>query len=56
MRIKRIATAISSVAELVMRNGAEGIPVVIVKGLSYEKDENATAKELNMRKEKWLFK
>ena len=58
LRIKRIAIAdeIAAAAELVMGNGAEGIPVVIVKGLSYEKDEDATAKELNMRKEKWLFR
>jgi len=58
LRVKRIAIAdeIASAAELVMGNGAEGIPVAIIKGLKYETSDNASARELNMPENKWLFK
>ena len=57
-RVKRIAIAdeIAAAAELVMGNGAEGIPVVIIKGLNYEEDEDSNARELNMPRTKWLFR
>ena len=57
LRVKRIALAdeVASAAELVMGNGAEGIPVAIVKGLKYE-ENGEPAKFLNMKEEKWLFK
>lgn len=57
LRVKRIAIAdeIASAAELVMGNGNEGIPVVIIRGLS-NISGNGSAKELNMPEEKWFFK
>ncbi|RLE70296.1 MAG: coenzyme F420-0:L-glutamate ligase, partial [Thermoprotei archaeon] len=57
LRVKRIAVAdeIAGAAELVMGNGAEGIPVVVIRGLRYEVGEEP-ARLLNMREEKWLFK
>jgi len=57
LRIKRIALAdeIASAAELIMGNGAEGIPIAIIRGLNYEKgDEPASL--LNMDEKKWLFR
>ncbi|RLE93637.1 MAG: coenzyme F420-0:L-glutamate ligase [Thermoprotei archaeon] len=58
LRVKRIAIAdeIASAAELVMGNGAEGIPVAVIKGLKYKASDKASARELNMPENKWLFK
>ncbi len=51
-----VADEIACAAELLTGQGKEGIPVVIIKGYKYERSEKATAKELNMPEEKWLFK
>ncbi len=51
-----IADEIAAAAELVMGQGDEGIPVVIVRGLKYEKCEECTAKDICMPREEWLFK
>ncbi|RLG71721.1 MAG: coenzyme F420-0:L-glutamate ligase [Thermoprotei archaeon] len=51
-----VADELASAAELLMGQGKEKIPVVVVKGCSYKMDEKASAKELNMPEEKWLFK
>ena len=58
LRIKRIAIAdeIAAASELVMGNGNEGVPVALIKGLKFEQDDKATARELNMPEQKWLFK
>lgn len=58
LRFKRIAIAdeIASAAELVKGNGAEGVPVAIIRGLRYEVCNESSARELNMPREKWLFK
>ncbi|RLE72815.1 MAG: coenzyme F420-0:L-glutamate ligase [Thermoprotei archaeon] len=58
LKIKRIALAdeIAAAAELVKGNGGEGIPVAIIRGLEYRVSENASARELNMIREKWLFR
>ncbi len=58
LHVKNIALAdeIASAAELVMGQAQEKIPVAIVKGLEVRIENNHTAKELNMDKEKWLFK
>lgn len=57
LRVKRITVAdeIAAAAELVMGNGAEGVPVAIVRGADVEFGEGS-AKELNMPEEKWFFK
>jgi len=57
LRVKRIALAdeLASAAELVMGNGAERVPVVIIRGLKY-KVSNNKASILNMPERKWLFK
>ena len=51
-----VADELASAAELLMGQGKEKIPIVIVKGCYYKRDEKASAKELNMPEEKWLFK
>lgn len=51
-----VADEIASAAELLMGQGRERIPVVIIKGYRFEFSETASAKELNMPEEKWLFK
>ncbi len=58
LKIKRIALAdeIAAAAELVKGNGGEGIPVAIIRGLEYEVCETSSAEELNMIREKWLFR
>ncbi|RLE62960.1 MAG: coenzyme F420-0:L-glutamate ligase [Thermoprotei archaeon] len=58
LKVKKIALVdeIAAAAELVKGNGNEGIPVAIVRGLEYEEAEEASAKELNMIREKWLFR
>ena len=50
------ADEIACAAELLTGQGKERIPVVIIKGYRYERNEKASAKELNMPEEKWLFK
>lgn len=58
LSIKNIALAdeVASAAELVMGQAKEKIPVAIVKGLGVKIEDNHTAGELNMDREKWLFK
>ena len=58
MRVKLIAVAdeVAAAAELVKGNGGEGVPVAIVRGLKYERSDSATARELAMPEEKWLFR
>jgi len=51
-----VADEIACAAELLTGQGKERIPVVIIKGYKYERSEEASAKELNMPEEKWLFK
>jgi len=57
LRVKRITVAdeIAAAAELVMGNGAEGIPVVIVRGANVEFGEGS-GKELNMPESRWFFR
>ncbi|RLE96010.1 MAG: coenzyme F420-0:L-glutamate ligase [Thermoprotei archaeon] len=57
LRVKRIAVAdeVAAASELVTGNGAEGIPVAVIKGLNFVEGEEP-AKLLNMPKEKWLFR
>lgn len=57
LRVKRIAVAdeVAAASELVTGNGAEGIPVAIIKGLNFE-EGGEPAKLLNMPEEKWLFR
>jgi len=58
MRIKKIAFVdeIAAAAELVKGNGAEGIPVAIIKGLEWETCTDASIDELYMPEKKWLFR
>ncbi|MEM2927387.1 MAG: coenzyme F420-0:L-glutamate ligase [Nitrososphaerota archaeon] len=61
LKIKNIAIAdeIASAAELVMGQAKERIPVVIIKGLDkklLQRKGRVSANDLNMPKEKWLFK
>lgn len=51
-----VADELASAAELLMGQGKEKIPVVIVKGYEFERSETSSARELNMPEEKWLFK
>jgi len=57
LRVKRIAVAdeVAAASELVTGNGAEGIPIAIIKGLKFEEGEEP-AKLINMPKERWLFR
>jgi len=57
LRVKRITVAdeIAAAAELVMGNGAEGVPVAIVRGANVELGEGS-AKEINMPENRWFFK
>jgi coenzyme F420-0:L-glutamate ligase/coenzyme F420-1:gamma-L-glutamate ligase len=58
LRVKQTAVAdeVSSAAELVIGQADEGIPVAIVRGVTYSKSEDAKANELVRPKEKDLFK
>jgi len=58
LRIKQTAVAdeLASAAELVIGQANEGIPVAIIRGYNYRKDENASAQELTRPKEKDLFR
>lgn len=59
LRVKNIAVAdeLASAAELIMGQARERIPVAIVKGLGeLVTIERMTAKNLNMPKERWLFR
>ena len=57
LRVKQTAIAdeLSSAAELVIGQADEGIPAAIIRGYTYEKSEDVTAKELVRPKEKDLF-
>ena len=55
MKQTAIADELSSAAELVIGQASEGIPVAIIRGYSYPKSEEATAKDLIRPKEKALF-
>ncbi len=58
LRIKQTAVAdeLASAAELVIGQANEGIPVAIIRGYAYRKDENASAQELTRPREKDLFR
>ena len=59
LQVKNIAVAdeLASAAELLIGQGKEKIPVVVVKGLNELVDEGKfTARVLNMPEERWLFK
>lgn len=58
MRVKLIAIAdeIAAAAELVKGNGGEMVPVAILRGLKYERSESASARDLVMPEERWLFR
>jgi coenzyme F420-0:L-glutamate ligase/coenzyme F420-1:gamma-L-glutamate ligase len=58
LRIKQTAVAdeLASAAELVIGQANEGIPVAIIRGYNYRKDENASAQELTRPREKDLFR
>ncbi len=58
LRVKKIALLdeIASAAELVKGNGAEGIPVAIIRGLKWNKCKNVSINELYMKEERWFFK
>jgi coenzyme F420-0:L-glutamate ligase/coenzyme F420-1:gamma-L-glutamate ligase len=57
LRVKQTAIAdeLSSAAELVIGQAAEGIPAAIIRGYNYPKSESAKATELIRAKEKDLF-
>lgn len=57
LRIKEIALAdeLASAAELVIGQAAEATPVAIIRGVSYEKDEKAEAKDLQRPRPEDLF-
>lgn len=58
LQVTNIAEAdeIASAAELLMGQGNEGIPVVLIRGLNSLTEKEEDAKVLNMVYEKWLFK
>jgi coenzyme F420-0:L-glutamate ligase/coenzyme F420-1:gamma-L-glutamate ligase len=58
LRVKQTAVAdeLASAAELVMGQADEGVPAAIVRGYSYRRDENASARELTRPKETDLFR
>ncbi|MEM4699836.1 MAG: coenzyme F420-0:L-glutamate ligase [Candidatus Nezhaarchaeales archaeon] len=57
LRVKETAIAdeLASAAELVIGQAAEGVPVAIIRGVVYEGDERAGAKELQRPEEEDLF-
>jgi len=57
LRVKQTAIAdeLASAAELVIGQAKEGIPVAIIRGYSYPKSENATARKLIRKRKKDLF-
>jgi coenzyme F420-0:L-glutamate ligase/coenzyme F420-1:gamma-L-glutamate ligase len=58
LKIKQTAVAdeLASAAELVIGQANEGIPVAIIRGYDYRRDENASAKELTRPRELDLFR
>jgi coenzyme F420-0:L-glutamate ligase/coenzyme F420-1:gamma-L-glutamate ligase len=58
LRIKQTAIAdeLSSAAELVIGQANEGIPAAIIRGYSYQTDENAASTSLTRAKERDLFR
>ncbi|MEM4576386.1 MAG: coenzyme F420-0:L-glutamate ligase [Candidatus Nezhaarchaeales archaeon] len=55
-KITAIADEIASAAELVMGQANEGVPAAIVRGLKFEKSDNATVRELIMPPQEDLFR
>ncbi|MHA2502745.1 MAG: coenzyme F420-0:L-glutamate ligase [Candidatus Kariarchaeaceae archaeon] len=57
LRVSEVALAdeIASAAELAQGQADEGTPFVIVRGLSYERIENDSARKLNRPRERRLF-
>lgn len=55
-KITAIADEIASAAELVMGQANEGIPAAIVRGLKFERSDNATVRELIMPPQEDLFR
>lgn len=51
-----IADELASAAELVIGQASEGIPVAIIRGYSYEVDEDAAGRDLTRPKEKDMFR
>jgi len=51
-----VADELASAAELVMGEADEGVPVVIIRGYTYERDEEATAQHLIREPEKDIFR
>jgi coenzyme F420-0:L-glutamate ligase/coenzyme F420-1:gamma-L-glutamate ligase len=51
-----IADELASAAELVIGQANEGIPAAIIRGYSYQKEENVSATELTRSKDKDLFR
>lgn len=58
MRVTEVAIVdeLASAAELVMGQGAEGVPFALIKNISYEVCENCNFNDVVMDKSKWLFK
>ncbi len=51
-----IADEIAAAAELVMGQGDEGRPVVIVRGVDYEPCETCSSRDILMPRHEWLFR
>ncbi|OYT25705.1 MAG: coenzyme F420-0:L-glutamate ligase [Thermoprotei archaeon ex4572_64] len=51
-----IVDEIAAAAELIMGQGSEGIPVIIIRGLNYQECEECSLRDIIMPKEKWLFR
>lgn len=51
-----IADELASAAELVIGQASEGIPAAIIRGYSYQVDEDATGRDLSRPKEKDMFR
>ncbi|MCD6562884.1 MAG: coenzyme F420-0:L-glutamate ligase [Thermoproteales archaeon] len=58
LRIKKIALIdeIAAAAELVKGNGAEGIPIAIIRGLEWKNCRESQINKLYMKEERWFFK
>jgi coenzyme F420-0:L-glutamate ligase/coenzyme F420-1:gamma-L-glutamate ligase len=57
LKVKQTAVAdeLAGAAELVIGQGAEGVPVAIIRGYKYIPKDRSTAKKLVMPREKDLF-
>ncbi|RLF19107.1 MAG: coenzyme F420-0:L-glutamate ligase [Thermoprotei archaeon] len=58
MRVTRVCVVdeIAAAAELIMGQGGEGIPVVIMRGVKFDWDEKAGLEQVIMNRSKWLFR